>query len=188
MSHSLLQLIFVFALFLAIAAVIKVVLRRKARGAQNYPYEKEKALFSPAERSFLGVLEQAGNDRYRFMGKVRLADVLKVKGGLSKSNRQNAFNRIQSKHVDIVACDPATMNIKFVIELDDSTHSQPIRQDRDRFLDNAFEAAGIPIIHVTAKKAYSIQDIQGILSQGRPERTAESGYAANQGERAPAPG
>lgn len=99
------------------------------------------------------------------MGKVRLADVVKVKGGMNKSSWQTAFNRIQSKHVDIVACDPATLSVQFVVELDDSTHSQSRRQNRDTFVDNALQAAGIPVVHVTAKKGYSVQDIQAVLSQ-----------------------
>jgi len=164
MFNSLPQLVFVFVLLLVIVAVIKIM-RQKAQGAQSYPYEKEQALFSPVERSFLGVLEQADNGRYRFMGKVRLADIVRVKSGMDKSTWQNAFNKIQSKHVDIVACDPASLSIKFVIELDDSTHSQSKRQNRDQFVDNTLRAAGIPVVHVTAKKTYSVQDIQGILSQ-----------------------
>jgi very-short-patch-repair endonuclease len=165
MFNSLLPLVVVLVLLLVIVAVIKIILRQKAQGAQNYPYEKEQALFSPAERSFLGVLEQADNGRYRFMGKVRLADIVRVKSGMNKSARQNAFNKIQSKHVDIVACDPASLSVQFVIELDDSTHSQSKRQNRDQFVDNTLRAAGIPVVHVTAKKTYSVQDIQGILSQ-----------------------
>jgi hypothetical protein len=165
MFNSLLPLVFVLVLLLAIVAAIKVILRQKAQGAQNYPYEKEQALFSPAERSFLGVLEQADNGHYRFMGKVRLADIVKVKSGMNKSAWQNAFNKIQSKHVDIVACDPASLSVQFVIELDDSTHSQSQRQNRDQFVDNTLKAAGIPVVHVTAKKSYSVQEIQSVLSQ-----------------------
>ncbi|MBN1545264.1 MAG: DUF2726 domain-containing protein [Syntrophaceae bacterium] len=165
MFHSLLPFAVVIVVFVIVTAVIKTVLRLRIKEPQNYPYEKEQALFSAAERSFLGVLEQAVNGRYRFMGKVRLADVVKVRGGMSKSSWQNAFNKIQNKHVDIVACDPATLSIQFVVELDDSTHSQSRRQSRDQFVDNALQAAGIPVVHVTAKKGYSIQDIQGIFSQ-----------------------
>lgn len=165
MFHNLLPLVVVIVFVLAGAAVFKMLRKQKTREPQNYPYEKEQALFSPAERSFLGILEQAVNGRHRFMGKVRLADVVKVKGGLNKSSRQNAFNRIQSKHVDIVACDPATLSIRFVVELDDNTHSRPERQGRDQFVDNALRAAGIPVVHVTAKRSYSVQDIQSVLSQ-----------------------
>ena len=165
MFHSLLPFVIIIIVLLVVSAVIKIVLRQRAREPQNYLYEKMDSLFSPAERSFFGALEQAVNGRYRFMGKVRLADVVRVKGGMNKGSWQNAFNRIQSKHVDIVACDPATLNIQLVVELDDSTHGQSRRQSRDQFVENALQAAGIPIVHVSAKKGYSTQDIQDVLSQ-----------------------
>lgn len=165
MIHSFISLLFIVVLFVAIAAVVKVALKQRAQEPQGCPYEKERVFFSPAERSFLGVLEQAVNGRYRFMGKVRLADIIKVKGGMNKSAWQNAFNRIQSKHVDIVACDPATLNVQFVIELDDSTHAKSQRQNRDQFVDNALHAAGVPIVHVAVRTGYSAQDIQSILSE-----------------------
>lgn len=165
MFHSLLPLFVVVVVLLVGIVVVKMVLKQKTGEPQSYPYEKGQALFSPAERSFLGVLEQSVNGRYRFMGKVRLADVVKVKAGMNKSGWQNAFNKIQSKHVDVVACDPATLNIQFVIELDDATHTQLKRQGRDQFVDNALQAAGIPVVHVGAKRGYSAEDIQNILSQ-----------------------
>jgi hypothetical protein len=165
MIHNFLPLLGIAILFVVIAAVAKTVLKQRAKEPQSYPYEKERTFFSPAERSFLGVLEQVVNGRYRFMGKVRLADIVKAKSGMSRSAWQNAFNRIQSKRVDIVGCDPATLNVQFAIELDDSTHGQSGRQSRDRFVDNALRAAGIPIVHVAAKAGYSVQEIQDLLSE-----------------------
>ena len=165
MFNNLLTLVFILILLLAIVTLIKVLLTQKAQGAQSYPYERQQALFSPAERSFLGVLEQANNGCYRFMGKVRLADIVKVKSGLNNRARQSALNKIQSKHVDIVACDPASLSVQFVVELDDSTHSQSNRQNRDRLVDSILKAAGIPVVHVTVKKSYSVQEMQTILSE-----------------------
>jgi hypothetical protein len=163
MFHSLLPLVIIIVIFLVIAAVIKTVLAKHAQEPQSFPYEKERVLFSPAERSFLGVLEQAVNGRYRFMGKVRLADVVRVKGGMNRSAWQNAFNRIRGKHVDIMACDPLTLSIQFVVELDDSTHGQSRRQTRDQFVDNVLRTVGIPVVHFIVKRSYSVQNIQGTL-------------------------
>jgi hypothetical protein len=66
MFHSLLPLVGIIVVFVIIAAVFKVLLTKGKRDPQGYPYEKEPALFSPAERSFLGVLEQAVNGQYRW--------------------------------------------------------------------------------------------------------------------------
>jgi hypothetical protein len=146
-----------------IAVVIKSRMVAEGKESKNYPYEKAPVLFTPAERSFLGVLEQAVNGHHRIMGKVRLADVVNVKPEMSRSEWQKAFNRIQSKHLDFVVCDSSTLAIKFVIELDDKSHDQRMRQDRDAFLDNALKAAGIRVFHFTAKRTYSVQEIQNVL-------------------------
>ena len=166
MFHSLLPLVGILVVFVIIVAVFKVLLMKGKREPQDYPYEKEPSLFfSLAERSFLGVLEQAVNGQYRFMAKVRLADVVKVKTGMSRSARQSALNRIQSKHLDFVACDPATLMVQFVVELDDETHRQSRRQARDELVDKVLQAAGIPVFHFIAKRGYSVQDVRGVLSE-----------------------
>lgn len=150
---------------------------------QALPYEKDD-LFSPAERSFLGVLEQACGDEFRIMGKVRLGDLVKVKAGLDNKERQSAFNRIQSKHVDFVACDPGDLSVQFVVELDDKSHGRPDRQERDAFVDRVMDAAGIPMIHFAARKAYVVQEVRAALAaklnppQAAPVEEAQSTVAA----------
>jgi hypothetical protein len=124
-------------LIIAIAAIAVIITALKAMLAGNkgqpkgYPYEKGPALFTPAERSFLGVLEQAVDGRLRIMGKVRLADVVKVGRVPNRKAWQTAFNRIQAKHVDFVACDTTTLDVKFVVELDEP---QPAQQAKPRLL------------------------------------------------------
>jgi len=171
--QNFLPLIIVLVVVAIVIAVIKNLIP-KGKG-QTLPYEKQPSLFTPAERSFLGVLEQAVGNEFRIMGKVRLGDIVKVKAGLDNKARQSAFNRIQSKHVDFIACDPNDLSIQFVIELDDKSHEREDRQDRDAFVDRVMEAAGIPIIHFPAKRAYAIQDIRDTLTTklNPPEETVK---------------
>lgn len=70
--------IVVVVLFVVLGVASRLVQYPASRssGATTYPYYAKKALFSVAERSFLGVLEQAVEGRYRVFGKVRLADAL----------------------------------------------------------------------------------------------------------------
>ena len=171
--HGLFLLIGVVVLLAVIAVVVKVVLPGLAKEAVALPYQREPALFTPAERSFLAVLEQAIGNQCRVMGKVRLADVIKVKSGLSGPARQQAFNRIQSKHLDFVVCDPNDLSVQFVVELDDASHQQARRQNRDEFLDEALTAAGVPVFRFPVKRAYSVQDIRAIIfRQPTPEQKA----------------
>ena len=159
---ALIPAILILAVMMGIALAAKK-LRAVQREAPSYPYEKEPTLFTPAERSFMGALEQACVGQYRIMGKVRLADIIKVKSGLSAGARQNAFNRIQSKHIDFVMCDTDTLSIQCVIELDDKSHQKNTRQQRDTFVDNALKTAGVPIFRFPAKHGYSMEEIRSVL-------------------------
>jgi hypothetical protein len=149
-------------LFVVVVGAISVF-NQKSKPITSYPYQKQNKLFTPAERSFLGVLEQAVSDQYRVFGKVRLADVIEVKSGVSRSVRQSAFNRIQSKHLDYIVCDPRDLSIQFAVELDDSSHSQTKRKNRDAFVDQALRVAKVPLFRFPAKQAYSVREVRSVL-------------------------
>ena len=154
------NIIVLFVIFLVVLAFL-VVFKKYAKPGTPiaFTYQAKKSLCSPAERSFLGVLEQLINDRYRILLKVRLADLLEIEKGVSKSLRQSALNRISRKHVDFVVCGKDDLTILGVIELDDQSHKAAKRQVRDSFLDSAMDASRIPILHIQAQKTYSISDI-----------------------------
>lgn len=169
---ALLALVVVAALVFAVLGTI--ARRRGGTAFIGYPYGPQRALFTPAERSFLGVLEQAIGETHRIFGKVRLADVIKVDTGLTRSARQTAFNRIRGKHVDFVVCEPSGLKVIAAIELDDKSHDVPSRQQRDTFLDAALGAAGIPVHHVSAKHSYSVRDVRAMLQRPDGSRTVEA--------------
>ena len=136
--HGLIVPIIAIVVVVVLLAIVKSLPKGKG---QDLPYEKQNYLFTPAERSFLGVLEQAVGDQFRIMGKVRLMDIVKVKGGLDGKAKQTAKNKIQSKHVDFVACDPNDLSVQFVVELDDKSHEREDRQERDALVDGVMNAA-----------------------------------------------
>jgi len=130
----------------------------------SFPYEKQKMLLSPAERSFLGVLEQVVGESHRVFVKVRLGDLFKIRSGLGNSERATAFNKISAKHVDFVICSNESVDVLAAIELDDKSHNSQKRQERDRFVDKVFESAGVPLGHMVAQKSYAVQDVSRIVS------------------------
>ncbi|MBE0504749.1 MAG: DUF2726 domain-containing protein [Desulfuromonadales bacterium] len=121
-------------------------------------------LFSAAERSFYGVLEQALGEEYRIFGKVRLGDLVEPARGLTKSQSTTARNRLNQKHVDFVLCRPDTLAVVAVIELDDATHGRKDRSERDDFVDKALTSAHLPVVHVPARKAYALPEVQDALA------------------------
>ena len=153
----------VAVIFLAALAIVAAFLRRFAGGSRTdggRAYEAASALLSPAERSFFGVLHQAVGSDYHVFTKVRLADIVRPVRGASRSGWQSAFNRITGKHVDFVLCDAERLRVVGVIELDDSTHDRFERGVRDGLVDSALADAGIPVLRVPARQAYSPAQIR----------------------------
>lgn len=137
---------------------------RNSKPSIECTYEAKSTLLTPAERSFYGVLCQAlDRDRYAIFAQVRLADVISPAKGTSKSDWQRAFNQISSKHCDFVICDADTMKIQLAIELDDSSHKKDKRASRDEFVNAIFKQASLPLIRVTASKAYVVGALRAEL-------------------------
>src|SRR5664279_3526495 len=153
----------VYLLLVLVAAVIAVlaVLKLKtAGGAKRGVYYLRKTLFTTAERSFLGVLERAVPPGVTVFGKVRLGDIFGVQSGLDASSRQSARNRIDRKHVDFLLVRIDDLAPLAGIELDDKSHEEEERQQRDAFVDEVFSGAGLPLLHVPAQQTYDPTDLK----------------------------
>jgi hypothetical protein len=140
------SLIFLLAILVVLAVLASILKKRGAKHPVEVAYQARQELFSPAERSFFGVLEQAVAGSYRVLGKVRLGDLVQPAKGLSTGKRTGAWNRIHQKHVDFVLCQPDTLAVAGVVELDDASHRRKDRAERDEFVDKALSTAGIPIV------------------------------------------
>jgi hypothetical protein len=159
MTQYLLIAATVILLIAVLVGAASGVLKRPSGGTKPLPFVRIDNLFTPAERSFYGVLLQVIANRYVVFGKIRLADIIKPTPGLTPSERTSALNRISGKHVDFALCDPSTLATVAVIELDDKSHQAERRKQRDAFVDSALSAAGVPVLHVPAQKTYSTTDI-----------------------------
>jgi len=150
-----------FALAILVLAILFVLKKTKpAEKTDGFSFEKRESLFTPAERSFLGVLDQVLDKRYRVFGKVRLDDLVKPGKGISQSRRTTAQNKTRMKHVDFVVCSAADLAVIGVIELDDKSHDRKDRVVRDKFVDQACESAGIPLVHIEAQKGYRLEEVR----------------------------
>lgn len=127
-------------------------------------YDRQPALFTNAEINFYRTLAQAVETNYLIMGKVRVADLLKVKGALANPReKRTAFNKITGKHIDFVLVDPKSMAVVCCIELDDSSHQKKARKDRDVFLNDAFREASLPLLRVPCARTYRVDPIRALI-------------------------
>lgn len=134
-------------------------LRLRVTLPEKLPYKKKDYLFSKAEHSFFEVLSLVLRDmNVHIFAKVRMSDLLFI--GKGTDQWQKSWNQIQSKHVDFVICDRVKVQPLVVIELDDSSHNQPKTMERDRFVNQAYHDAGLPLLRFPVKHAYTTADIE----------------------------
>ena len=157
---NLVVIVVLVALAIGIAlAALKAKSAPRETTAKPEVYYLKKSLFSPAERSFLGVLEALDYDGVTIASKVRLADIFGIKKGLARGDRQRALNRISAKHVDFLLIQSSDGQPLLGVELDDGSHAEGDRVARDLFVDSVFSSAALPILHVVAKAAYDPKEV-----------------------------
>ena len=109
-----------------------------------------KELLTPNEKSFYNEIKEYMYERgLHIITKIRLADLIepKISQYQNKSEWQKDFNKICSKHIDFAIVNN-NMQILFLIELDDSTHSYNDRKERDNFVNIALVNAGYRLLRV----------------------------------------
>lgn len=166
------NMLLIAVFLIVLLAVAKLIKNKRATGksANQYPYQKRPYLFTHTERSFLDALEQATEGQYRIIGKVRLADIIYVTGSASNGTYQKAADKIHSRHLDFVACDPGSLAVIFAVQLDDEDHDDPKKRYRDHFIDNALQSAGIPFYRFSAQDRYSIPLIRETIMNHQPKK------------------
>ena len=88
--------------------------------------------------------------------KVRLLDIIEPRRGDPKF--KTYLYKIQAKHIDFVICDQ-NLNIKALLELDDSSHNKAERQKRDEFIDLILEDVGYKIIRTYSITESTLEEI-----------------------------
>lgn len=130
----------------------------------DLPYRRKDYFFTISEKTFFNLLRSITGNNYLIFSKVRIADLIYFSGN-ENSDFYHYFNKIKAKHVDFLICDNESMQPLFIIELDDVSHLREDRQERDRFVDQAFKSAGIPILHIKSAACYNQNEIAEYLSR-----------------------
>lgn len=126
-----------------------------------FPYGVREQFLSTTELSFYKVISDVVRSHAVICVKVRLADIFFVQ---RPHENRTALNRIAQKHIDFLLCDPRSLRPIVGIELDDATHARPDRQERDTFVNQVFEAAELPLLHICAKGGYAYAEVEAQIA------------------------
>ena len=106
-------------------------------------YQKKLLLTKNEWHEYRKLKEIAAQKGYQVCPKVRLLDLIEPRRGDPKY--KTLFYKIQAKHVDFVICDQ-NLYVKAILELDDNSHNQADRKERDEFVDLILKDVGYTVI------------------------------------------
>ncbi len=135
-------------------------------------YERPDSFFRPTERFFWNLLNQATGTRYRIFGRTRLMDIVSIKPGLPESYRTIAEQQVESRYVDFVLCDPVSLEVAGVIELEDDPYQAEIQRSakkHDAMTGRILTTAGIPFIRIKSRRDYTALDVKLAIMEKIPD-------------------
>lgn len=153
LTNIILFLLLVFILW----GIIQILL--KIKRSNEIQYKKKATLITPAERSFMKVLESIVQKNHRVFVQVRIADVI-TPNTQNKKNWWRLFAQISSKHFDYVICHKDTFEVVAVVELNDKSHNLPKRIERDKYIKVACLTANLVLVNIKARKYYKTEEVK----------------------------
>lgn len=151
-----------FAL-ITLIVIVAMLANRLNDNSFPFPFDRKNTLFTPAEKNFQNLLEQAMGGNYRIINRVKLSDVISVRKGVSSRARQASAKTAENKYLDFVVCDRTSMKLLGAIDLVD-TQGKGYKIKKDWFVSGALEAASIPHIRIKVKANYTIEEIRTCIN------------------------
>ncbi|EXJ13761.1 DUF2726 domain-containing protein [Imhoffiella purpurea] len=159
MGHFYVLLGLWFILLIAMLLSLWRLMRRRL----SLPYKVDPALFAPGQLAFKAVLERALGNGYRVYGKVRAADVIGLRGRLSRADQERAYIRLGERGFDFLVCSAETSAIVCALNLAPRSRFGKASPRKD-VLDRICAAAGLPFVRVRESDAYSADQVASIVS------------------------
>lgn len=147
------QIMFIMGSLLIIDLLIVTKKQKKNNYNYNYNYNynknnafKKKNCLTQTELFFYRHLRKMIKDEYKIDPQIVISSIIEAK-------HYNNWNKINRKTIDFVIRDK-NLNTILGIELDDYSHNYYNRIQRDNFVNEVFEDAGIQLIHIKTNTSY----------------------------------
>lgn len=148
---------------LSLVVIVAVLASRLNDNSFPFPFDRKDTIFTPAEKNFQNLVEQAMGDNYRVLNRVKLSDIVTVRNGISSKAGQSAINNAEKKYLDFVLCDKQSMKLLGAIDLVD-TQGKGYKLKKDWFVSGALEASGIPHLRIKVKANYTVEEIRTCIN------------------------
>lgn len=136
----------IFVLFILLKLFLKY--KKSVIKEDSIPYKKKKFFFTIHEKKYLPeVFKYAEEKQWVVFPKVRWTDFIEI--DLYKKDKRwiYAWNKIKSKHVDFLFCDPSNYYEPVEVwEIDDWSHDRFDRIERDHFQNEILDKVGLNIV------------------------------------------
>jgi very-short-patch-repair endonuclease len=152
----------VFLVLLVVAAKVFEEFSRTRK--PRFEYRRKHCVMTNAEQEcFHALVSEMGED-YHFFPQIHLDAIAQPTD--SRKESFYAFRHINQKSVDFVACDKKQLRTLFVIEIDDKTHKQQKRIERDQEVERILHHAGIPLIRIENHGQFEPKELAMVVQKG----------------------
>jgi predicted RNA-binding Zn-ribbon protein involved in translation (DUF1610 family) len=131
------------------------IMTDKDTDTQRLPYRMREPFLASTELALFRVLTELMGKRYSICPKVSLNDVFYI---VRPNENVHFFNKFFRKHVDFLLCDAQTLAPAFGVEIVRSISKNEARAS-DKFLEELFANAGLPLVHVPSSESYDPSDV-----------------------------
>lgn len=148
---------------LVLSLLLVALLFKKLRPWQSYL--RGQPLLTPNEREFFHRLTRA-LPKHHVFPQVAFSALISVDGQLSERQQFAIRRRFGWKYADFVICQPYTLDILLLIELDDRTHDAGSDRQRDAIT----KAAGYQTLRFQSQHKPSVAELADLFAKLLPTR------------------
>jgi predicted RNA-binding Zn-ribbon protein involved in translation (DUF1610 family) len=127
--------------------------------AARLPYRLKEPFLATTELALFHTLTEMMGSRYTICPKVALNDIFYI---VRPNENVHFFNKFFRKHVDFLLCEPRNLLPVFGVDIVRAVSKTDTRET-DKFMDDLFTNAGLPLIHVPSSDKYDISEIMNLF-------------------------
>jgi len=138
-------------------------------------YRPKRYVITKNELNFYTVLLDVAKElNLMVFSQVSLYNILETRLELDYRTKAIYFNKISSKSIDFVLVDKENCRIKLCIELDDNTHRQTKRIERDNFINDLFKELEIDLLRYPIYNTYYKDTLKKRITENIKEHYYEN--------------